>query len=198
MSDSLRPHEPQHPRPPCPSPTPGVHPNPWPLSRWCHPTISSSVVPFSSCPQSLPASGSFQMSQLFASDGQSIGVSASTSALSMNTQAWSPYLLFLAGSWLPPQRPHRSAHGRVTAGGKVAIVAPDLSCLFIVTPPQKQCAPFDHWQRGQLIQNSCAFLDCNSVLPAFKRTLNKIKHMGEFGKFLHSSFIKEKGKVRLL
>ena len=83
MSDSLRPHEPQHARPPCPSPTPGVHPNPCPLSRWCHPTISSSVAPFS-CPQSFPASGSFQMSQLFASGGHSIGVSASTSVLPMN------------------------------------------------------------------------------------------------------------------
>ena len=88
VSDSLRPHEPQHSRPPCPSPTPGVHPNPCPVSRWCHPTISSSVVPFS-CLQSFPASGSFQMSQLFASGDQSIGVSAS-SVLPMNTQDWSP------------------------------------------------------------------------------------------------------------
>ena len=75
MSDSLWPHEPQHTRPPCPSPTPGVHSNSCPSSRWCHPTISSSVIPFSSCPQSFPASGSFQMSQLFTSGGQSIGVS---------------------------------------------------------------------------------------------------------------------------
>ena len=90
ISDSLQPHEPQHIRPPCPSPTPRVHPNPCPLCRWCHPTLSSSVVPFSSCPQSLPASGSFQMSQLSASGGQSIGVSASTSVLPMNTQDWSP------------------------------------------------------------------------------------------------------------
>ena len=89
VSDSLWPHEPQHARPPCPSPTPGVHPNSCPLSQWCHPTISSSVVPFS-CPQSFPASGSFQMSQLFASGGQSIGVSALTSVLPMNTQDWSP------------------------------------------------------------------------------------------------------------
>ena len=89
MSDSLRPHEPQHARPPCPSPTSGVHPNPCPSSWWCHPTISSSVVPFSR-PQSLPASGSFPMSQLFASGGQSTGVSASTSVLPMNTQDWSP------------------------------------------------------------------------------------------------------------
>ena len=90
MSNSLRPHELQHARPPCPSPAPGVHPNPCPLSRWCHPTISSSVIPFSSCPQSFPASGSFQMSQLFQSGGQSIGVSASTSVLPVNTQDWSP------------------------------------------------------------------------------------------------------------
>ena len=90
VSDSLRPHEPQHARPPCPSPTPGVHPNPCLSSQWCHPTISSSVVPFSSCPQSFPESGSFQMSQLFAWGGQSIGISASTSVLPINTQDWSP------------------------------------------------------------------------------------------------------------
>ena len=88
--NSLWPHEPQHARPPCPSPTPRVHPNPCPLSRWCHPIISSSVIPYSSCPQSFPASGSFQMSQLFASGGQSIGVSTATSVLAMNTQDWSP------------------------------------------------------------------------------------------------------------
>ena len=90
VSDSLLPHEPQHARPPCPSPTPGVHPNPCPLSRWCHPTISSSAVPFSSCPQSFPASGSFQMIQLFTWGGQSTGVSASKSVLPMNTQDWPP------------------------------------------------------------------------------------------------------------
>ena len=76
MSNSLWPHESQHARPPCPSPTPGVHSNLRPSSRWCHPAISSSVVPFSSCPQPLPASGSFPVSQLFAWGGQSIGVSA--------------------------------------------------------------------------------------------------------------------------
>ena len=88
VSDSLWPHELQHARLPCPSPTPRVHPNPCPLCWWCHPSISSSVIPFSFCPQSFPASGSFQMSQLFASGGQSIGVSASTSVLPMNTQDW--------------------------------------------------------------------------------------------------------------
>ena len=90
LSDSLWPHEPQHTRPPCPSPTPGVHPNPHLSSWWCHPAISSSVVPFSSCAQSLPASGSCPTSQLFTSGGQSIGVSASTLVLPMNTQDWSP------------------------------------------------------------------------------------------------------------
>ena len=89
VSNSLQPHEPQHTRPPCTSPTPGVYSNPRISSRWCHPAISSSVVPFS-CPQSSPASRSFKMSQLFTSGGQSIGVSASTSVLPMNTQDWSP------------------------------------------------------------------------------------------------------------
>ena len=90
MSNSLRPHESQHARPPCPSLTPRVHSDSCVSSRWCHPAISSSVIPFSSCPQSLPASGSFPTSQLFAWGGQSIGVSASTLVLPMNTQGWSP------------------------------------------------------------------------------------------------------------
>ena len=90
MSDSLQPHELQHASPPCPTPTARVHPSSCPLSRWCHPTISSSVIPFSSCLQSFPASGSFPMSQIFASGGQTIGVSALTSVLPMNTQDWSP------------------------------------------------------------------------------------------------------------
>ena len=90
MSNSLWPHELQHTRPACPSPTPGVHPNSCPLSWWCHPAISSSVILLFSCPQSLPASESFPMSQLFASGGQSIGVSALASFLPKNTQGWSP------------------------------------------------------------------------------------------------------------
>ena len=90
MSDSLWPHELQHARPPCPSPTPGIHSNSRPSSWWCHPAVSSSVVPFSSCPQSLPASESFPMSQLFACGGQSTGVSALASFLPKNTQDWSP------------------------------------------------------------------------------------------------------------
>ena len=90
VSNSLRPHELQHTRPPCPSPTSGVHPNPCPLSQWCHPAISSSVVPFSSCPQSFPASESFPTSQLFTWGGQSTGVSALASFLPKKPQGWSP------------------------------------------------------------------------------------------------------------
>ena len=90
MSDSLQPHESQHARPPCPSTTPVAYSNPCPSSRWCHPTISSSVIPFSSHLQFFPASGSFPMSQLFAWGGQGAGVSASTSVLPVNTQHWSP------------------------------------------------------------------------------------------------------------
>ena len=90
VSNSLQPHGLQHARPPYPSPFPRARSNPCPMSRWCLPTISSSVIPFSSCLQSLPASGSFQMSQFFASGGQSIGVSASRSFLPMNIQDWLP------------------------------------------------------------------------------------------------------------
>ena len=96
MSDSLPPHESQHARPPCPSPTPGVHSESRPLSQWCHPAISSSVVPYSSCPQSLPASEPFPMSQLFSWGGQSTGVSALASILPKNTQDWYPlFYLFI-------------------------------------------------------------------------------------------------------
>ena len=103
LSDSLQPHGLQHPRLPCPLPTPRAYSNSCPLRRWCHPTISSSVIPFSSCPQSFPASGSFQMSQLFASGGQSIGASASASVLPINIQDWFP--LGLIGHCLLPHVP---------------------------------------------------------------------------------------------
>ena len=102
MSNSLWPREPQHARSPCPSPTPGVYSNPCPSSRWCHPAISSSVVPFSSCLQSLPASGSFPMRQLSPWGGQIIGLSASASVLPMNTQDWSP-LGWMVGSPCGPR-----------------------------------------------------------------------------------------------
>ena len=104
VSDSLRPHGPQHTKPPCPSPAPRVYPNWCPLSLRCHPTVSSSVVPFSSCLQSFPASESFPMSQLFAAGGQSIGVSASTSVLPMNIQNWVPlgWTGWISLQWLQP------------------------------------------------------------------------------------------------
>ena len=108
LCPTLQPHELQHARPPCTSPTHGVHPNLRPSSRWCHPAISSSVVPFSSCPQSFPASGSFPMSQLFPSGGQSTRVSASTSVLPMNTQDWSP-LGWLVGSPYSPRDSQESS-----------------------------------------------------------------------------------------
>ena len=96
MSDSLWPHEMQHSRPPCPSPTPGVHPKPCPSYRWCHPTISSSVIPFSSCPQSFPASGSFPMSQLLASGGQSIG----SFSFNISPSNEHPVLIYFKMDWL--------------------------------------------------------------------------------------------------
>ena len=90
VSDSLRPHKSKHARPPCPSPTPGIHSDSCPSSQWCHPAISSSVIPFSSCPQSLPASESFPMSQLFTWGGQSTGVSSVASFLPKKSQGWCP------------------------------------------------------------------------------------------------------------
>ena len=96
VSDSLQPHESQHTGPPCPSPTPGVHSNSRPSSQWCHPAISSSVVPFSSCPQSLSASESFPMRQPFSWGGQSTGVSALASVLPKNTQGWSPLFIYFS------------------------------------------------------------------------------------------------------
>ena len=123
VSDSSRPHELQHARPPCPSPTPGVYPDSYPLSQWCHPTISSSVIPFSSCPQSFPASGSFPMSQLLASDGQSIGVSASTSVLPID-------LLAVQGT-LKNLLQHHSSKASILRGSAFFIV--QLSHPYITT-----------------------------------------------------------------
>ena len=143
VSDSLQPHQLQHARPPCPSPTPGVHSNPCPLSQWCHPTISSSVVPFSSCPQSLPASESFPMSQLFASGGQSIGVSASTSVLPMNTQDWSP--LGWTG-WISLQSKGLSSIFSNTTVQKHQFLA-----LSFLHSPTLTCI-HDHWKNHSLEQ----------------------------------------------
>ena len=101
LSDSLLPHELQHARPPCPSPTPGIHSDSCPSSQWCHPAISSSVIPFSSYPQSLPASETFPVSQLFAWGGQSTGVSASASFRPKKSQGWSPYWLYYPINIIP-------------------------------------------------------------------------------------------------
>ena len=141
MSNYLWPHEPQHARPPCPSPTSEVHPNTCPSSWWCHPTISSSVVPFSSCPQSFPASGSCQMSQLFTSGGQSIGISASTSVLPINTRDWSP-LGWPVGS---PCSPRDSQESSPTPQFK-SISSFVLSFLYSPT----LTSIYDHWKTHSL------------------------------------------------
>ena len=144
----------QHARPPCPSPTPRVHPNSRPSSRWCHPAISSSVVPFSSCPQSLPPSGSFPMNQIFAWGGQSIGVSASASVLPMNTQDWSP--LGRTG-WLSLQSKGLSRVSSNTTVQKHQFFSTQLSSQsnsHIHTWPLEKPQP---WLDGPLLANVSAF-----------------------------------------
>ena len=141
VSNSLWPHEPQHARPLCPSPTPRVCPNSCPLSRWCHPTISSSVVPFSSHLQSFPASGSFPMSQFFTSGGQSIGASASTSVLPMITQDWSP----LGWTVWSPFSPRDSQESSPTPQFK-SINSLALSFLYCPT----LTSIHDHWKNHSL------------------------------------------------
>ena len=141
MSDSLRPHESQHARPPCPSLTPRVYSNSCPSSRWCHPAISSSVVPFSSCPQSLPASGSFPISQLFTWGGQSMGVSLSASVLPKNTQDWSP----LGWTGWSPCSPRDSQESSPTPQFK-SINASALSFLHSPT----FTSIHDHWKNHSL------------------------------------------------
>ena len=148
MSDSLRPHESQHTRPPCPSPTPGVYSNSCPSSRWCHPAISSSVVPFSSCPDSLPASGSFPMSQLFSWGGQSTGVSASASVLTMNTQNWLP--LGWTG-WISLQAKGLSRVFSSTTVQKHQFFGAQLSAHPTLT------SIHDHWKNRTLDQTDCCW-----------------------------------------
>ena len=138
MSDSLRPHGLTHTRPPCPSPNPAVYSNSCLLSRWCHPTISSSVVPFSSCFQSFPVSGSFQMSQFFTSGGQSIGVSASASVLPVNIQDWFP--LKWTG-WITPCSPRDSQESSPTPQFK-SISSLVLSFLYSPT----LTSIYDYWK----------------------------------------------------
>ena len=138
VADSLQPHEPQCARPPCPSPNSGAHPNPCPLCQWCHPTILSSVVPFS-CPQSFLASGSFPISQLFASGGHSIGVSVSTSVLPINNQGWSP--LGWTG-WISLQ-----SKGLSRVFSKPQFKASILRSAFFIV---QLSHPHDHWKNHSL------------------------------------------------
>ena len=140
VSNSLRPHELQHARSPCPLPTPGVYPNPCPLNRWCHPAVSISVAPFS-CSQSLPALGSFPMGQLVASGGQNTGVSASVSVLPMNTQDWSP-LGWLDGS---PCSPRDSPESSPTPQFKSI----NFSALSFLHSPTL-ISVHDHWKNQSL------------------------------------------------
>ena len=140
VSDSLRPRESQHTRPPCPSPTPGVHWDSRPSSQWCHPAISSSIVPFSSCPQSLPASESFPMSQLFAWGGQSTGVSALASFLSKKSQGWSP-AEWLVGS---PCSPRDSQESPPTPQFKSS----NSALSFVYSPTLTSI--HDHWKNHSL------------------------------------------------
>ena len=142
--DSLQLHGLQHARPPCPSPAPGACSNSCPLSWWCHPTTSSSVVPFSSCPQSFPASGSFQMSQLFASGGQSIGASALASVLPMNIRDW---FFFFFKDWLvwSPCSPRDPQESSPTPQFK-SINSSALSFLYSPT----LTSIHDHWKNHSL------------------------------------------------
>ena len=142
VSDSLRPHRLQHNRLPCPLPSPGDCSNSCPLSQWCHPTISSSVIPFSSCLQSFPTSGSFQMSQLVASGGQSIGVSASASVLPMNIQDWFPSELTAIWS---PCSPRDSQESSPTPQFK-SINSSALSFLYSPT----LTSIYDYWKTHSL------------------------------------------------
>ena len=150
MSNSAQPHGPQHARNPCPSPTPRVYSNSSPLSQWCHPTISSSVIPFSSCLQPFPAWGSFPMSQLFASGGQSIGVSASTSVLPINTQDWYPFLKKLEIE-LPynPAIPLLGIHTEETRIERDMCTPMFIAALFTIarTWKQSRCSLADEWIR---------------------------------------------------
>ena len=167
MSNSLWPREPQHTRPPCPSPTPGVHPNPCPLYRWCHPTISSSVVPFSSRPQSFPVSGSFQMSQLFASSGQSIRVSASTSVLPMNTQDWFP--LGWTG-WISLQSKGLS---RVFSNTTVQFKSNNSSALSFLCSSTLTFI-HDHWENHSLDQTDLCWQSNVSAFSTIIKSYRKI------------------------
>ena len=146
MSNSLPPHESQHTRPPCPSPSPGVHSDSRPSSPWCHPAISSWVVPFSSCPQSLPASESFPMSQLFAWGSQSTGASASASFLPKKSQGWSP------SEWT----------------GWISLQSKGLSRVFSNTTVQKH--QFLRHSAFFIVQLSHPYMTTGKTIPLIRRT----------------------------
>ena len=189
MSDSLWPLEPQNPRPPCPSPTPGVHPNPCPSSQWCHPTISSSVIPFFSCPQSFPASGTFQMSQLFVSGVQTIEASASTSVLPMNTQDWSP--LGWTG-WISLQSKGLSRVFSNTTVQKHQFFSTHLECILqyhtclsakhphlqFRENPWNSPGPNTGMGSLSLLQGVFPTQGSNPVLPHCRRILHQLSHKG--------------------
>ena len=161
---TLQPHESQHARPPCPSQTPGVYSNTCPSSRWCHPAISSSVIPFSSCPQSLPASGSFPMSQLFAWGGQRIGVSASASVLPVSTQDWSA--LGWAG-WISLQSKGLSRVFSNTTVQKHQFFGTQLSSQSVEVPSDSRCpcvVPSSGWEADRKNLGVKVFSVCVLVL----------------------------------
>ena len=159
MSDSLRPHEPRHTRPPCPSPTPGVYPNSYPLSWWCHPTISSSVITFS-CLQSFLASGSFRMSQFFTSGGQRIGVSASASVLPMNIQDW--FLLWHSAFFIVQlSHPHMTT-GKTIDLARWTFVGRVMSLLFNI--PSRLVISLWKWAMPALISS---FFCLREPIPVF-------------------------------
>ena len=160
MSDSLWPHELKHTRPPCPSPTPGLYPNSCPLSQWCHSAISSTVVPFSSCPQSFPASGSFQTSQLFVSGGQSIGVSALASVLPKNTQDWSP----LGGTgWISLQSKGLSRVFSNTTVQKASILLRSAFFIIQLSHPYMTIEKWSTLTRRTFVDNVCFLICCSFV-----------------------------------
>ena len=157
----------QHARPPCPSPTPGAYSNSCPLSRWCHPTISSSIVPFS-CLQSFPASGSFQMSQFFASSGRSIGVSASTSVFPMNIQDWFP-LGWTSWISLQSKELSRVFNASVLAAAKSLQLCPTLSQCTIIKPATGR------QYNAEIRRRSCPLVRCALSRLLYCELLNQYK-----------------------
>ena len=161
VSNSLRPHESQHTRAPCPTPTPGVHSDPRPSSQWCHPAVSSSVIPFSSCPQSLPASESFPMSQLFTWGGQSAGVSASASLPPKKSQGWSP------SEWTGWISLQSKGLSRVFSNTTVQSI--NSSVLSFLHSPTLTSV-HDHWKNHSLDRRT--FVD--KVMSLFFNTLSRL------------------------